>query len=141
MGDRSRSRVSETEIRSMKSNRVSVKTNKQLTTERQMSEKKESFFISLGEDEKEDKLEAKMRDIENTKAEQQSKLKKETEEREVNRKLSQQANEKLLKDKNHYTYNYEGDLQEISEGKLPNDTVTRMKYSQLYLEINSAKAM
>ena len=50
------------------------------------------------------------------------------EEREVNRKLSQQVNEKLLKDKNHYTYNYEGDLQEISEGKLVNDTVTRMKY-------------
>jgi len=94
-----------------------------------MSEKKESFFISLGcEDEKEDKLEAKMRDIENTQAEQQSKLKKEMEEREVNRKLSQQVNEKLLKDKNHYTYNYEGDLQEISEGKLANDTVTRMKY-------------
>ena len=94
-----------------------------------MSEKKESFFISLGcEDEKEDKLEAKMRDIENTQAEQQSKLHKEMEEREVNRKLSQQVNEKLLKDKNHYTYNYEGDLQEISEGKLVNDTVTRMKY-------------
>lgn len=42
----------------MKSNIFSVKTNKQLTTEKQMSEKKESFFISLGnEEEKEDKFE------------------------------------------------------------------------------------
>ena len=51
------------------------------------------------------------------------------EKKEANRKLSQVTNEKLLKDKNHYTYNYEGDLQEISEGKLTNDTVTRVKYN------------
>jgi hypothetical protein len=70
-----------------------------------------------------------MRDIENTKTEQQNKIKKQMEEREANRKLTQITKEKLLKDKNHYTYNYEGDLQEISEGKLVNDTVTRMMYN------------
>ncbi len=63
----------------MKSNRVSVKTNKQLTTERQLSEKKQSFFISLGlEDEKQDKFFDKLRDVENSKEEHQNKLKKET---------------------------------------------------------------
>ena len=62
----------------MKSNRVSVKTNKQLTTERQLSEKKQSFFISLGlEDEKQDNFFDKLRDVENSKEEHQNKLKKE----------------------------------------------------------------
>lgn len=89
------------------------------------------------EEEKEEKIFEKLRDVEYAKVEQQSKRKKEMEERETQRKLSQQTNDKLLKDKNLFTYNYEGELQEISYGKLDND-VRRMKYYMFYVESSSA---